>query len=182
MVLLESLNLEMNMPATDFSLKRTDGKFMSLKDYAESKVLVIVFMCNHCPYVQAVWPRLVDLQSQFANSGVVFVGINANSNADYPEDSFEKMAEYANKYEMNFDYLFDENQETAKAYKAQCTPDIYVFDENRKLKYHGRIDDNWQDEAAVTKKELAEALENILLGREVEVEQKPSMGCSIKWQ
>jgi len=157
-----------------------DVRRYSLESFKEAKVLVVIFMCNHCPYVQAVWKRLVDLQEKYKEY-VRFVGINPNKNPEYPEETIEMMAEYYSKYGMNFPYLIDETQEVAMAYKAQCTPDIYVFDEERKLVYHGRIDDNWKDENAVTKKDLDEAISAILGGRNVPEPQYPSMGCSIKW-
>ncbi len=181
MVLLESLDILMGEPAVDFSLPGTDDKTYALGDFAGAKVLVVVFMCNHCPYVQAVWGRLVKLQEKYMD-GVKFVGINPNYNPDYPEDSMEKMKEYYEKYGMNFPYLLDETQEVARAYKAQCTPDIFVYDEDRKLTYHGRIDDNWQEEDEVTKRELDEALDVLMKGLRLEEKQFPSMGCSIKWR
>ena len=181
MVLLESLKLEMGRDALDFNLPATDGQNYALSDFSDAKVLVIVFMCNHCPYVQAIWDRLVALQDQFADKGVQFVGINPNLNPNYEEETFDKMKEYFDRYNMNFPYLQDASQEVAREYKAECTPDLYVFNADRKLAYHGRIDDNWQDESAVTKNELAEALESILVGSEL-VEQSPTIGCSIKWR
>ncbi len=181
MALLESLKLEMKSDALDFDLPATDGNNYSLSSFADAKVLIIVFMCNHCPYVQAIWDRLVDLQEQFGDRGVQFVGINPNLNPNYEEETFDKMKEYFDRYDMNFPYLQDASQEVAREYQAQCTPDIYVFNSDRKLAYHGRIDDNWQDESAVTQNELAEALETILNGAEF-VEQQPTIGCSIKWR
>lgn len=181
MVLLESLNLPFGQPAINFSLKGVDEKKYHLDSFCGAKVLVIVFMCNHCPYVQAVWGRLVALQERFKSWGVQFVGINSNINPNYPEDSFENMKKYYHEYKMNFPYLVDETQQVAKDYKAQCTPDIYVFDSERKLAYHGRIDDNWKDESKVTKQELAMAIEALLRGESPDAMQNPSMGCSIKW-
>ena len=189
MVLLESLNLPMGSAAGDFDLKGLvfDGEEVkegqySLSSFVEAKVLVVIFMCNHCPYVQAVWDRLVDLDERFGANGVQFVGVNSNgANPEYVEDSFEKMGEYAREYGMRFPYLFDEEQGVARAYRAQCTPDIYVFDAERRLAYHGRIDDNWKESEAVEHEELAEAIEAVLNGEEVVDEQKPCMGCSIKW-
>ncbi len=182
MVLLESLNIPLGTEAADFALPATDGQTYSLDSFADRKILVIVFMCNHCPYVQAVWQRLNDLKEKYADKAVQFVGINPNFHPDYPEETMEKMREYYAQYKMNFPYLLDETQEVAKAYKAQCTPDIYVFDENRELKYHGRIDDNWQSPGEVEGKELDKALADLVEGRTVSDEQKPSMGCSIKWR
>jgi peroxiredoxin len=182
MTLLESLNLPLGTGITDFDLEGSDGKRYSLRSFENAKVLVIVFMCNHCPYVQAVWKRLVDLQAKYADREVQFVGINPNKNPEYEEETLEKMAEYSAKYSMNFPYLMDETQEVAKAYKAQCTPDIYVYDGARKLAYHGRIDDSWKDGSKVTKKELDEAISALLSGKNPSEQQYPSMGCSIKWR
>lgn len=183
MVLLESMKLEMGTQASDFSLPGIDGKIYNLASFDHAKVLVIVFMCNHCPYVQAIWPRLVDLQERFKPKGVQFVGINSNiGHPDYEEETFEQMNEYYERYKMNFPYLADETQEVAKAFKAQCTPDIYVFDSECKLAYHGRVDDSWKDQNLVKKEELAEALTIILEGGELNYVQNPSIGCSIKWK
>ena len=182
MVLLRSLNLPMGEHAKNFSLKGVDEKFYSLAEFSGAKILVIVFMCNHCPYVQAVWGRLNKLQERFLKDSVQFVGINPNLNPDYEEETFEKMQEYYKKFHMNFPYLQDDTQNTAREYKAQCTPVIYVFDNGRKLVYHGRIDDSWQDESKVTKQELAEALLALIKGEKVLGVQNLSIGCSIKWK
>ena len=181
MVLLESQNVTLGAPANAFTLSGVDNQMHSLDDYGKSKLLVIIFMCNHCPYVQAVWGRLVNLQKKYLGEAQ-FIGINSNHNPDYPEDSVEKMKEYYAKYEMNFPYLQDTDQIVARAYGAVCTPDIFVYDSNRKLVYHGRIDDNWEDEKAVTKHDLDEALQALISGQIPSSEQFPSMGCSIKWQ
>ncbi len=182
MVLLESLQLPMESDIIDFSLPATDGKTYSPSDFADKKVLVIIFMCNHCPYVKAIIDRLISIQADYADKGVQLIGINSNESEDYPEDSFENMKKCVEEIGINFMYLHDEKQVTAKAYQAQCTPDIYVFDENRKLTYHGRIDDNWQDESSARKQELREALDMILAGNPITEEQHPSIGCSIKWK
>lgn len=182
MALLESLKLPLGTLASDFSLVGSDSKKYSLADFKSSKILVVVFMCNHCPYVQAVWKRLVDLRAKYKELGVQFVGINPNFNPNYPDETLENMVIYAQKYEMNFPYLLDETQNVAKEYKAQCTPDIYVFDNERKLKYHGRIDDNWKEIDKVTKRELDEVLKSLVEGNELSDNQFPSMGCSIKWR
>jgi peroxiredoxin len=179
MILTESIKGLENTEAKDFSLLGIDGKTYSLKTFAEQKVLAIIFMCNHCPYVKAVLPRLNTLAKEFEKKGVGFVGINANDSTDYPEDSFAAMQEI----EIAFPYLHDESQEVAKAYKAVCTPDIFVYDAERKLAYHGRIDDNWKDVAAVKQQDLKNALEKILAGEKIPKEnQIPAMGCSIKWK
>lgn len=182
MVLLESKNIELGSAAPDFSLPGADGQIYSLQSFEDKKVLVVVFMCNHCPYVQAIWGRLVALQERFKDEEVQFVGINPNvANPEYEEETLELMKQYAADYKMNFPYLADEDQSVAAAYGAQCTPDIYVYDSGRNLAYHGRVDDNWKDESAVTQEELAEAIEDLLEGKKPTEAQNPSMGCSIKW-
>ena len=181
-MLLESRKGNLNSGIVDFNLKGTDGGMYSLGDFASSKILVMVFMCNHCPYVKAVIGRLVRLQDEFSERGVRFIGINPNDETAYPEDSLENMKLFYEEWKMNFPYLRDDTQETAKAYDAVCTPDIYVYDENRLLRYRGRIDDNWKDESLVSKRELADAINNLLEGRQVGEVQNPSMGCSIKWK
>lgn len=180
MVLLESKNIELASEAPDFSLEGTDGHVYSLKDFAGAPALVIVFMCNHCPYVQAIWDRLVALQRRFPEAN--FVGINPNTaNPAYEEETMEKMREYYDRYAMNFPYLEDKDQSVAMRYGAECTPDIFVYDSESKLAYHGRVDDNWKEERAVEKQELAEALEALIAGETPKKEQNPCMGCSIKW-
>jgi peroxiredoxin len=182
MVLLESLNFPMGAPIINFSLPATDGKTYSPSDFSGKKVLIIIFMCNHCPYVHAVIDRLIAIQSDYADKGVQLIGINANDSKNYPEDSFEVMKDFVVDRGMNFVYLHDEDQSVAKAYKAQCTPDIYVYNQDRQLVYHGRIDDNWQNESAVKKHELRDAMDAILSDRPVTGKQYPTMGCSIKWK
>lgn len=182
MVLLESIMAPLGTPAYDFNLKGIDDRMYGLSSFADNAVLVVVFMCNHCPYVQAVWERLNKLQSDYAESGVQFVGINPNaSNPKYPEDNFEEMKKAPEEFGMNFPYLIDETQEIARAFGAVCTPDIFVYDKDRKLVYRGRIDDSWKDEGAVTKHELREALDALISGGRVLDGQRPSTGCSIKW-
>lgn len=166
----------------DFSLPATDGKNYSPSDFGDKKVLVIIFMCNHCPYVKGIIDRLIKLQSDYSKKGVQIIGINANDANDYPDDSFENMKKWVKEKGINFIYLCDESQATAKAYKAQCTPDIYVFNHERKLAYHGRLDDNWQEPDKVQKQELRDALDALLSKKPVSEKQQPSMGCSIKWK
>ena len=179
MILTESVKGLENTIAPDFDLPGADGKNYKLADFADKQVLVVVFMCNHCPYVLAVLDRLNKLAREFAEREVQFVGINSNDSNDYPDDSFEKMKDLGTE----FPYLWDESQMIATRYHAVCTPDIFVFDSERKLKYHGRIDDNWQEPDKVQKEELKLALEKILAGEDIlREEQMPSMGCSIKWK
>lgn len=180
MALMHSTMVPLGTPATDFQLPGVDGKKYSLESFSNKSVLVVIFMCNHCPYVKAVLQRLIDLQVETV--GVQLVGINSNDAERYPDDSLENMQKVTREKGINFPYLFDVSQETAKAYNAVCTPDIYVYGPERKLLYRGRIDDNWEHEGKVTQRNLKEALDCIVAGEEVPGEQIPAMGCSIKWK
>lgn len=182
MALMKSTMVPLGTPAHDFKLPGVDGKTYTLDSFQDCKVLVILFMCNHCPYVKAVLQRLIDLQKEFSGRGVQLAGINPNDAARYPDDSFDNMKRTAREKGIPFPYLFDETQETARTYDAVCTPDIYVYGEDRKLFYRGRVDDNWEHPEQVTRQDLKAALENILAGQPVSDEQIPSMGCSIKWK
>lgn len=166
----------------DFSLKGTDDKFYSPDNFIDKDILVIIFKCNHCPYVKAVMERLVSLQQKYKDRKVQFIGINPNDPDTYPEDSFENMKLFAEKYKINFPYLADETQDVAKEYGAVCTPDIYVYDKQRKLRYRGRIDDNWKDETKVMSRDLDKAIDTLLQDKVIDFEQIPSIGCSIKWK
>ena len=170
MALTQSLNVAMGTPAIDFSLPGTDGKAYSLHDFASAKVLVVIFMCNHCPYVLPKLPRFVEIQKDFGPRGVQLAGINANDEVNYPTDSFDNMKKLVEEHGINFPYLRDESQMIASKYQAQCTPDIYVFDSERRLAYHGRID------------ELGDAIEALLTGKKPSMEQHPSEGCNVKWK
>ena len=182
MALLHSTMVPLGTAAIDFKLPGIDGVKYSLDTFVDSKVLVIIFMCNHCPYVKAVIQRLIDLQEDTSSQGVRLVGINCNDAQKYPDDSFENMQKVATEWGMNFSYLFDESQTVAKKYDAVCTPDIYVYGKEKKLLYRGRIDDNWENVEQVTQRDLKQAIDCILAGQEVPAKQVPSMGCSIKWK
>ena len=182
MALLHSTMVPLGTATIDFELPGIDGVEYSLDNFAENKVLVIIFMCNHCPYVKAVIQRLIDLQEETLSQGVGLVGINCNDAQKYPDDSFESMQKVAVKWGMNFPYLFDESQTVAKKYDAVCTPDIYVYGQERKLLYRGRLDDNWENAEQVTQRDLKQAIDCILADQEVPAKQLPSMGCSIKWK
>ena len=182
MALLHSTKIPLGTLAHDFELPGVDGKTYTLSSFANQKILVLIFMCNHCPYVKAVLQRLIDLQNSFSKYRVQLAGINSNDATRYPDDSFDNMKAVAQERGVSFPYLFDETQETAKVYGAVCTPDLYVYGEERKLLYQGRIDDNWKHPELVTRQDLKSALEDILAGRPVPNEQTPSMGCSIKWK
>lgn len=185
MAVESSYRLKLGAEAPDFSLPATDGRTYSLGDFDDARALVVIFMCNHCPYVIAVQQRIEALAREYAPRGVRLIGINSNDVTRYPDDSFEKMKERAREQDYSFPYLHDASQETARAYDAACTPDPYVFERTERgftLRYHGRIDDSWRDPAAVTRRELAEALDAILAGKPVSADQKPALGCSIKWK
>ena len=182
MVLLESTKENLNSKIIDFSLKGIDEKFYTLDDFKDKDILVIIFMCNHCPYVKAVVKRFVELQEKYIDRNVQLIGINPNDTETYPEDSFENMKKFAEEYKMNFPYLIDDTQKIAVKYEAVCTPDIFVYDKSRILKYRGRLDDNWKDETKVNSRDLEMAINLLLKNEKIDFKQIPSMGCSIKWK
>ncbi len=173
--------LKIGSAAPDFALPGVDNKTWSLSSFSDKKILVIFFTCNHCPYVQGWDDRIVALQKDLAPQGVQFVGINANETKNYPEDSFDKMVAQAREKKINWIYLRDEDQSVARAYDAACTPEFYVFDAGRKLRYHGRLDDHYKDAKSAKSHDLRNALADLLEGRDVRVAQAPALGCSIKW-
>lgn len=173
--------LRIGTKAIPFNLKGVEDKYYSLDDFKDKKVLCIIFSCNHCPYVQAVEGRINQIAKDYSNKSFGLICINPNDDKEYPEDSFEEMKKRARDKGFVFPYLRDETQEIARAYDAVCTPDIYLYDENRILKYRGRIDDSWKDETKVTRKELSMAIDRLLEGKEIDFDTVPSMGCSIKW-
>ena len=182
MALLHSSMVPLGTSVIDFKLPGVDGKEYSLKSFTSYKVLVIIFMCNHCPYVKAVIQRLIDLQQEVLAQGVRLIGINCNDAINYPDDSFESMHSVSKGWKMNFPYLFDESQEVAKKYDAVCTPDVYMYGPKRTLLYRGRIDDNWDNPDKVSRRDLKQAIDSILSGENISIKQIPSMGCSIKWK
>ncbi len=195
-------------PCPDFRLPAVDGKSYGLADFERASALVVMFICNHCPYAQAVEDRLIRLARDFGARGVAFVGVCSNDAVTYPDDAFDKLAERWRLKQYGFPYLHDETQDVARAFGAVCTPDIFLYgkpgtlggfpdppapdsarqaelrprDRERRLAYRGRIDDSWKDEAKVTRHELADAIEALLDGRHPSPDQHPSMGCSIKWK
>jgi peroxiredoxin len=169
------------MQAPDFELPATDGNSYSLASFDEADVLVVMFICNHCPYVKAVRQRLVELAEDKAAESVAFAAISSNDAKNYPEDSFDKMKEVAEEFGFPFPYLYDETQQVARKYGAVCTPDFFVFDEDRQLRYRGRLDDNWKDASKVTRHDLRDAIDTLLSGETPDADQVPSRGCSIKW-
>ena len=167
--------------APNFKLKGIDNKEYTLDSFKSKKVLVIIFTCNHCPYVRAYEDRLIDIQMEYKDKGVKLIAINSNDDNSYPEDSFENMKLRAKQKKFNFLYLRDETQDVAKSYNAERTPHIFVFKDGI-LRYTGRIDDNWQDSDKVTKQDLREALDLLIKGKEVKNPVTHALGCTIKWK
>ena len=172
--------LGLDAPAPDFDLPGVDGKNHSLSSFKDKPVLVVIFSCNHCPYVKAYEDRMVAIQRDYAAKGVQFVAINSNDAKAYPEDSFPEMVKRSREKGFNFPYLRDEAQKAVEAYGGVCTPHVFAFDGGRKLRYRGRIDDS-KEEAKVTTKDLRNALDDLVAGRAVRVPDTKPFGCSIKW-
>jgi peroxiredoxin len=183
MVLTPSTMLPLGTQAPDFSLPNIDGKTVSLRDLRGAPTLLVIFMCNHCPYVKHVADGLAQLARDYQARGVAVVGINSNDTTSHPADSPEQMVHEAETRGYTFPYLFDETQEVARAYRAACTPDFYVFDKDQRLAYRGQMDSSRPNSGQpVTGKDLRAALDNVLAGRPASAEQRPSIGCNIKWR
>ena len=183
MALTPSTMLPLGTAAPDFRLPATTGKTVALRDFADAPALLVMFICNHCPYVKHVRAGLTRLVKEYQAKGVAVVGINSNDVANYPEDSPTKMAAEVQAAGYTFPYLFDETQAVAQAYRAACTPDFFVFDRQRKLIYRGQMDDSRPENGKpVTGKDLRAALDAVLASRPVSTDQLPSMGCNIKWK
>ena len=183
MAVTASAMLELGTDAPDFSLPDTRGDVVSLSDFDDAKALLVVFMCNHCPFVKHVLNGLLNLAREYQMKGVAVVGISANDVDAYPEDGPEMMAEFAERMNFPFSYLYDETQEVAKSYHAACTPDFFLFDKDRRLVYRGQMDDSRPgNHVPVTGADLRAALDATLQGKPAPHEQRPSMGCNIKWK
>ena len=181
MVKMESvISLKTGDKAPEFNLKGIDDKMHTLNDYSK-KGLLVIFMCNHCPFVKAKIDAIKELYEKF-NDDVAIVGINSNDSTKYPDDDFESMKAVAEEKDLQIDYLVDETQEIAKKYGAVCTPDPFLFDSEKKLIFHGRIDDAMNPEAEVSEKVMIDNIEKFLNGQEIEKDFDPSIGCSIKWK
>lgn len=167
--------------APAFDLPGVDGRNHSLDEYADASVLVLVQSCNHCPYVLAWEERINDLQREYADRGVRIVAISSNDATAYPADSFERMIEHAREADYAFDYLYDESQEIARALGSERTPEAFVFDADRRLVYHGAVDDN-REEDQVTTRYLRDAIEAALAGETPPVTDTPPVGCTVKWR
>lgn len=175
------MTLTRGAQAPDFSLPAVDGSTRTLADYGDADALAIVQSCNHCPYVQAWEGRMSEIQSDYADRGFRLVAVNSNDAAVYPEDSFEAMVARAREQGFTFDYLYDESQDLARRLGAERTPEVFLFDGERRLVYHGAIDDS-RDEAAVGEHYLRDAIEAVLSGDAPAVEETPAVGCTVKWR
>lgn len=182
MALTHTPDAEIGTLCPEFDLPSTAGDRWTRAKLLNGKPFLVMFICNHCPYVKAIEDRLITLGRDLKEIGVSVVGISANDANDYPEDSFEKMRERAQEKKYTFPYLHDESQEVARAFGAVCTPDYFMYDGEGRLAYRGRLDDSWKEPAKVTKRELYEAAKLLAAGEEPPREQTPSMGCSIKWR
>jgi peroxiredoxin len=175
------MTLALGTTAPEFDLPGVDGRNHTLDDYADAEALVLIQSCNHCPYVQAWEGRMKAIASDYADRGVSVVAISSNDAEAYPEDSFEKMRARAREQEFTFDYLYDESQEIARTLGSERTPEVFVFDRDRRLVYHGAIDDS-RDETAVAQHYLRDALDSVLAAEDPEVAETPPVGCSMKWR
>lgn len=178
-----STMLDLGTKAPDFRLPDTEGKEWTLADFDGADALVVAFICNHCPFVKHIADVLAEVAKKYAARNVAFVAVNSNDVKNYPADAPDKMAEEKKRRGYPFPYLYDESQEVAKAYRAACTPDFYLFDKERKLAYRGRFDESRPGNAKpVTGQDLATAINQVLKGEDPDVTQFPSMGCNIKWK
>lgn len=192
MALTPSTMLELGTPAHDFALPDTEGHIRRLAEFGGNKALVVMFICNHCPYVKHVAPQLKQLAEDYADQSVAFVAISSNDVENYPDDSPEKMKEEKEKQGWPFPYLYDESQEVALQYTAACTPDFFVFDHDRKLTYRGQLDDTRPNRISSGNydssdnpsdgKDLRAAIDAVLNDEPPRPDQRPSTGCNIKWK
>lgn len=179
---LSTYSLHPGSRAPPFSLPGVDGETHSLPDFAASRFLLVVFWCNHCPYVQAWEERMIDIGRHYGPKGVQVVLINPNDDEAYPDDRFERMVERAREKGYPFPYLRDESQQVAHSYGALVTPHPMLFGPDRRLLYQGRIDDNHRDPGAAQRRSLVEALDAALDGRAIAESELPVLGCSVKWK
>ncbi len=183
MVKTASTMLSLGEKAPDFSLPNVDGRTVSLDDFGQASALLVIFMSNHCPFVKHVAEELARLGKDYQARGAAIVGINSNDVDNYPEDSPKNMQNEVQIRGYTFPYLFDESQEVAKAYRAACTPDFFLFDKDRWLVYRGQLDSSRPgNDLPINGEDLRAALDAVLQGKPVVQEQKPSIGCNIKWK
>ena len=181
MVLLESqVKLKKGDIAPNFELLGIDDKKHTIEDYANHQGILVIFMCNHCPYVKAKSDAFNEVYEKFGDK-IAIVGINSNDSRNYPEDSFENMKKTAQEKRFKFDYLVDNTQEVAKKYGAMCTPDPFLFNNKKELVFHGRIDNAMKPDDTATEKTMINNIEKLLAGETIEKDFDPSIGCSIKW-
>lgn len=183
MVKTASTMLELGTKAPGFSLVNVDGRLVSLSDLAGAPALLVIFMCNHCPFVKHLASGLSAFAKEYQPRGLAIVGINSNDTAAYPDDSPERMVQEVELQGYPFPYLYDEDQTVAQAYRAACTPDFFLFDQQRRLVYRGQFDASRpQSGIPVTGADLRQAADAVLAGRPVPTQQRPSIGCNIKWK
>ena len=173
---------ELGVKCPDFHLRSVDGRTFSRDDFTSRKALVVMFICNHCPYVRAVEERILALARSYRPQDVAFVAICSNDPSEYPEDAPNELLKRSQEMLYPFPYLIDEDQLVAQEFAAVCTPDFFVFDQELTLRYRGRLDDSWKNPSTVRRQELKSALDLICEGKTVADQQNPSMGCSIKWK
>lgn len=184
MVAVPSTMLPLGTPVPDFVLTNSvDDKPVSPRDYLGRNALLVMFICNHCPFVKHVKDEIGRIAAEYDPRGVAIMAINSNDVAAYPQDGPERMRELALEEGWHFPYVFDDSQDVARAFRAACTPDFYLFDERQRLVYRGQLDDSRpSSDVPVTGRDLRDALEALLAGRPVTGQQKPSIGCNIKWR
>lgn len=182
MVKTASTMLPLGTQAPDFSLTNVDGTTVNLADFSGKPALLVMFMCNHCPFVVHLADHLAAFAREYQHQGAAIVGISSNDVANYPQDSPEQMVHEAEERGYTFPYLYDEDQSVAKAYKAACTPDFFLFDNDQKLAYRGQFDSSRpKSDIEITGADLRAAIDAVLAGKPAPAEQKPSIGCNIKW-
>jgi len=183
MAVTSSRMLPLGTEAPRFELPDTEGEMVSLEELSDGEGLCVVFMCNHCPYVKHLQDALARVARTYQEKGIRFVGINSNDIETYPQDRPERMKEEKEKVGYPFPYLFDASQETAKAYRAACTPDFFLFDTEGELAYRGQFDSSRPGRGRPSGEDLIEAMDALLEGRRIpEADQRPSAGCNIKWK
>jgi len=182
MALVASVHVDAGWHLPDVVVTDVEGNPVHLKDQMGKNGLLVAFTCNHCPYAVAVWPRLIRHAATLQKMGINTVAVNPNIHPDYLADSVPAMKEKIEAWGIDFPYLADASQEAARSFEAQCTPDIYLFDGDGRLYYHGRIDDYWKDASKVTREELLAAAELLVAGQNAPQPQHPTIGCSIKWK
>lgn len=175
-------NLKLDDGAIPFELPGVDDRRHALEDYADREAVAVIFTCNHCPYARAWEDRLVQTQADYADGGAQLVAISSNDAEKYPNDSFPRMKERAQEKGFNFPYLYDESQEVARAYGAERTPEVFLFDKGGALRYHGTVDDSYEDPASVKNAYFRDALDAVLAGREPPTSETAPVGCTIKWK